>query len=109
MKTMRILITWSLLGIMALFFFAFITQAVADPIRSYKEPLICKPQEVRGNVTYTSTNPSTWIILKWSDYVSLGKGKILFKYEDRIVEVPMPGYSCLPKAYEMKGPEGPKR
>lgn len=79
-----------------------VTTAYADPIRDYKAPLVCKPKEVRGNVTYLSGSPDQWIVLSWKDVVSISKDKIVFRYKGKSVSVPMEGYSCLPKPYQLK-------
>lgn len=100
MKPFKIFLTWCLLAFIWLLFMIAMTVSYADPIRDYKEPLICKPQEVRGNVTYTSTNPKDWIVLSWKTAV-ISRDKILFRYKGELVEVPMEGYSCLPKPQKL--------
>ena len=96
MKVFRVILTWCLLGFIWLLFMLAMTVSYADPIRGYSKPLVCTKFKLVDGIQVI--DKSDEIVLAWKDFVSFGKGKMLFKYKGAIVSVPMEGYSCLPKA-----------
>ena len=62
-------------------------------LKDYPHPLICKPVIVRDGITVVS-DKADWITLPWSDFLSVGKDKLLFKHLDDVFAVPHVGYIC---------------
>jgi hypothetical protein len=85
-----------LLAMAALFVFVMSPKAWSEPydyLRTYAHPIVCKPITVVDDIVILA-DEKDWVVLEWKHFVAIAKDKLLFRYMEEIVAVPMTGYIC---------------